>query len=93
MIAAVSAFVLTAGLVAEVKTPPDSIIQALNAQHHQLRVLERRSVPGPFTPAEMKFYSSHAVKAEDLPVINPGPSLSSMFGLPFSHTRDCQACY
>lgn len=62
-----------AGLVEEVKTPPDSIVQALNAQHHQLRVLERRSVPGPFTPAEMKFYSSHAVKAEDLPVINPGP--------------------
>ncbi len=62
-----------AGLVEEVKTPPDSIIQALNAQHHQLRVLERRSVPGPFTPADMKFYSSHAVKAEDLPVINPGP--------------------
>jgi quercetin dioxygenase-like cupin family protein len=62
-----------AGLVEEVKTPPDSIIQALNAQHHQLRVLERRSVPGPFTPADMKVYSSHAVKAEDLPVINPGP--------------------
>lgn len=62
-----------ANLVEEVKTPPDSIIQALNAQHHQLRVLERRSVPGPFNPANMKIYSSHAVKAENLPVINPGP--------------------
>lgn len=62
-----------ANLVEEVKTVPDSVIQALNAQHHQLRVLERRSVPGPFNPANMKIYSSHAVKAEDLPVINPGP--------------------
>jgi len=62
-----------ANLVEEVKTVPDSVIQALNAQHHHLRVLERRSVPGPFNPANMKIYSSHAVKAEDLPVINPGP--------------------
>jgi quercetin dioxygenase-like cupin family protein len=62
-----------AGLVDEQKITPDSIINALNAQHHQLKVLERRIVPGPFKPANMKNFSSHAVKAELLPVINPGP--------------------
>ena len=35
-------------LVDEVKTVPDSVIAQLNAQHHNFKVLERRSVPGPF---------------------------------------------
>ena len=60
-------------LVDEQKTAPDSIIAALNAQHHKFKVLERRSVPGPFTAPSMKYFSHHAVKVEDLPVINPGP--------------------
>ena len=62
-----------AGLVDEQKTVPDSVINALNAQHHQLKVLERRTVPGPFKPADMSNYANYAVKASDLPVINPGP--------------------
>jgi quercetin dioxygenase-like cupin family protein len=62
-----------AGLVNEEKIVPDSIIMALNAQHHQLKVLERRSVPGPMKFPEMKYFSDYAVQAEDLPVINPGP--------------------
>ena len=60
-------------LVTENKQAPDSIIAALNAQHHQLKVLERRVVPGPFTPPEMKYFSDHAVTLDQLPVINPGP--------------------
>lgn len=60
-------------LVAENKTIPDSVIQALNAQHHQLKVLERRTVPGPFQAPEMKYYSDNVAKLEQLPVINPGP--------------------
>ena len=39
-------------LVNEAKQTPDSIIAALNAQHHQFKVLERRAVPGPFTSSE-----------------------------------------
>jgi quercetin dioxygenase-like cupin family protein len=62
-----------AGLVNEEKIIPDSVIMALNAQHHQLKVLERRTVPGPSKAAEMKYFSDYAVQAEDLPVINPGP--------------------
>ena len=62
-----------ASLVNEDKTVPDSIIKALNAQHHQLKVLERRTVPGPFDVPGMKFYSEHAVTLDKLPVINPGP--------------------
>jgi quercetin dioxygenase-like cupin family protein len=62
-----------ANLVKENKIIPDSIIKALNAQHHQLSVLERRSVPGPFTAAPMKYYSDYVAKVENLPVINPGP--------------------
>jgi quercetin dioxygenase-like cupin family protein len=60
-------------LVKENQTIPDSIIQALNAQHHQLKVLERRTVPGPFQAPQMKYYSKHVAKLGDLPVINPGP--------------------
>ena len=46
---------------------------ALNAQHHQLKVLERRAVPGPFQKPEMKYYSDYIATIEKLPVINPGP--------------------
>ena len=60
-------------LVEEQKQAPDSIIIALNAQHHQLKVLERRSVPGPFTLPGMKTNAEHAVTLDKLPVINPGP--------------------
>jgi quercetin dioxygenase-like cupin family protein len=60
-------------LVDEQKTAPDSIINALNAQHHGLKVLERRSVPGPFTPPGMKYFSEHALTLDKLPTINPGP--------------------
>jgi quercetin dioxygenase-like cupin family protein len=59
--------------VAEQKQAPDSVIAALNAQHHSLAVLERRSVPGPFTAPGMKFYSEHALTLDKLPTINPGP--------------------
>jgi len=60
-------------LVKEDKQVADSVIALLNAQHHQLKVIERRTVPGPFDPAPKKFYSDYAVKLEKLPVINPGP--------------------
>jgi quercetin dioxygenase-like cupin family protein len=60
-------------LVKEEKTVPDSVIRSLNAQHHQLNVLERRSVPGPFKFTEMKFYIDHIAMVDKLPVINPGP--------------------
>jgi quercetin dioxygenase-like cupin family protein len=60
-------------LVPENKQPPDSVITKLNAIHHQLKVLERRTVPGPFTVPGMKFYSDHAITLDKLPVINPGP--------------------
>ncbi|HTE29646.1 MAG TPA: cupin domain-containing protein [Chryseolinea sp.] len=60
-------------LVKENTIIPDSVIRLLNAQHHQLKVLERRTVPGPFKPADMKYYSDYIAKVEELPVINPGP--------------------
>ena len=60
-------------LVEENKQAPDSVIAALNAQHHQLKVLERRTVPGPFTAPAMKFFTDYAVTVDKLPVINPGP--------------------
>ena len=60
-------------LVSEFKQAPDSVIAQLNAQHHNLKVLERRSVPGPFKRPEMKYYSEHAVTLDKLPTINPGP--------------------
>ena len=62
-----------AGLVDEAKQVPDSIIAALNKQHHNHKVLERRSVPGPFQSPDMKHYADHAVTLDKLPVINPGP--------------------
>ena len=62
-----------ANLVTESKQVPDSIIAQLNAQHHQLKVLERRTVPGPFNTPVMKYYTDHAVTVDKLPVINPGP--------------------
>ena len=61
------------GLVKEDKIVPDSIIAALNAQHHQLKVLERRTVPGPFNAPAMKYFSDYAVTLDKLPVINTGP--------------------
>ena len=60
-------------MVKENKIIPDSIIRVLNAQHHQLKVLERRTVPGPFKVPEMKYSSDYVAKVEELPVINPGP--------------------
>jgi quercetin dioxygenase-like cupin family protein len=60
-------------LVPENKQAPDSVIANLNAMHHQLKVLERRSVPGPLAAPSMKFFSDHAVTLDKLPVINPGP--------------------
>ncbi|HEX7903510.1 MAG TPA: cupin domain-containing protein [Chitinophagaceae bacterium] len=60
-------------LVKEDKQVPDSVIAALNAQHHQLKVLERRTVPGPFASPAMKYFNEYAVTLDKLPVINPGP--------------------
>lgn len=60
-------------LVKEDKQVPDSMIAQLNAQHHQLKVLERRTVPGPFTTPAMKYFNEYAVTLDKLPVINPGP--------------------
>jgi len=60
-------------LVKEDKQLADSVIALLNAQHHQLKVLERRTVPGPFDTAQKKYYSDYIVQLEKLPVINPGP--------------------
>ncbi len=60
-------------LVKENRQPPDSVIAQLNAQHHQLKVLERRTVPGPFTVPGMNHFIDYAVTLDKLPVINPGP--------------------
>jgi quercetin dioxygenase-like cupin family protein len=60
-------------LVKESKQVPDSIIAQLNAQHHQFKVLERRTVPGSFAAPGMKYFTDYAVRVEKLPVINPGP--------------------
>ena len=60
-------------LVKEDKQKVDSVIALLNAQHHQLKVLERRTVPGPFTAPEKRYYADYVVQLEQLPVINPGP--------------------
>src|SRR5688572_12770694 len=62
-----------ANLVTENKQVPDSVIAQLNAQHHQLKVLERRTVPGPFSSPAMKYFTEYAVTLDKLPVINPGP--------------------
>lgn len=61
------------GLVEEVKTVPDSIIQYLHRQHHSHKVLERRTVPVGYETREMKYWKDYAAKLDDLPVINPGP--------------------
>ncbi len=60
-------------LVNEDKRAADSAIALLNAQHHHLKVLERRAIPGPFTKPAMRYYADYAVQLENLPVINPGP--------------------
>jgi quercetin dioxygenase-like cupin family protein len=60
-------------LVKEDKQLADSVIALLNAQHHQLKVLERRTIPGQFPIPEKKYYSDYVVQLEKLPVINPGP--------------------
>ncbi len=60
-------------LVKEDKQVADSVIALLNAQHHQLKVLERRTVPGPIDTSAKKYYSDYVVQLEKLPVINPGP--------------------
>lgn len=60
-------------LVNEQKTAPDSAMIKLHAQHHPYKVLERRTVPGPFTPAGMKHFSDYAVTLDKMPTINPGP--------------------
>ena len=60
-------------LVKESKQVPDSIIAALNAQHHSFKVLERRTIPGPSAIPAFKYYADYAVALDKLPVINPGP--------------------
>ena len=60
-------------LLPESKVVPDSMIMALNAQHHQLKVLERRAVSGPVVKNDLKYFADHAVTLDRLPVINPGP--------------------
>ena len=60
-------------LVKENKQVPDSVIAKLNAQHHQLKVLERGTLAGPFTAPAMKYFTDYAVTLDKLPVINPGP--------------------
>lgn len=60
-------------LVDEVKTVPDSIINYLHAQHHNHKVLERRTVPAGYETKNLKYWSDYASKVEDLQVINPGP--------------------
>ena len=61
------------GLVDEIKSVPDSIIEHLHAQHHSHKVLERRTVPPGYATREMKYWSDYAATLDELPVINPGP--------------------
>jgi len=60
-------------LVDEIKTVPDSIIKYLHAQHHNHKVLERRTVPPAYETKNLKNWKDYAEKIENLPVINPGP--------------------
>ncbi|GJM29665.1 MAG: hypothetical protein DHS20C17_23000 [Cyclobacteriaceae bacterium] len=60
-------------LVEEVKIVPDSIIEYLHAQHHNHKVLERRTVPAGYETKNLKNWKDYAAKVEDLPAINPGP--------------------
>lgn len=62
-----------ATLVDEVKTVPDSIIQYLHAQHHNHKVLERRSVPSGYQTRNLANWKDYAAQLEELPTINPGP--------------------
>lgn len=62
-----------ASLVDEVKTVPDSIIQYLHSQHHNHKVLERRTVPSGYQTRNLDNWKDHAVQLEELPTINPGP--------------------
>lgn len=61
------------GLVDEIKTVPDSIIEYLHSQHHSHKVLERRTVPPGYEKRSMKQWGDYAAKLDQLPVINPGP--------------------
>ena len=61
------------GLVDEIKTVPDSIIEYLHAQHHSHKVLEKRTVPPGYETREMKYWTDYAANLDELPVINPGP--------------------
>ncbi len=61
------------GLVDEIKTVPDSIIEDLHAQHHSHKVLERRTVPPGYETRKMKYWTDYAANLDELPVINPGP--------------------
>lgn len=61
------------GLVDEIKTVPDSIIDYLHAQHHSHKVLERRTVPSGYETRNMKYWTDYAADLDELPVINPGP--------------------
>jgi hypothetical protein len=65
-------------LVEEVKQVPDSVVAQLNAQHHNFKVLERRSVPGPFVAPAMKYYSDYAVTLDKLPTINPPENMYTL---------------
>lgn len=60
-------------LVDEVKNVPDSIIDYLHAQHHNHKVLERRTVPSGYETKNLKNWKDYAANVEDLPAINPGP--------------------
>lgn len=60
-------------LVDEVKTVPDSIINYLHAQHHNHKVLERRTVPSGYESKNLKYWKNYVAQVEDLPAINPGP--------------------
>jgi len=62
-----------ANLVDEVTTVPDSIMDYLHAQHHNHKVLERRTVPAGYETREMKYWTDYAATVDHLPVINPGP--------------------
>ena len=60
-------------LVEEVKSVPDSIIDYLHSQHHNHKVLERRTVPAGYETKNLKYWKDYALQVEDLPAINPGP--------------------
>lgn len=59
--------------VAEKKEAPNEVLRKLHAQHHGHKVLERRSLPVPFAPPAMRYYSDFAVTLDKMPTINPGP--------------------